>query len=83
VYPEEQFHSFWMKNTFVPLDIAYVDADGRVINIEQMAAHDLRGSDSAAPAQYVIELPLGAAEKAKLKAGMTVKIPDSVRPASE
>ncbi len=83
IYPEEQLQSFWMKNTFVPLDIAYATKDGRVLNIEQMAAHDLNGSDSIAPAKYVIELPLGAAEKAKLKPGMTVKIPENARDAAD
>ncbi len=83
VFAEEEWQSFWMKNTFVPLDIAYVDEDGRVLNIEQMAAHDLRGSDSAGPAKYVIELPLGAAEKAKFKAGMTVQIPENAREPDE
>lgn len=83
IFGEEEWQSFWMKNTFVPLDVAYVDEDGRVLNIEPMAAHDLRGSDSAGPAKYVIELPLGAAEKAKFKAGMIVKIPENAREPAE
>ena len=83
VFAEPEWQSFWMKNTYVPLDIAFCDAQGRVLNVAQMAPHDLNGTESAAPAKYVIELPLGAAAKAGLKAGMTVQIPENAREPAE
>ena len=81
IFLEEQYQSFWMKNTYVPLDIAFLDENGRVLNIKQAKPHDLDGVDSVAPAKYVIELPVGAAKKAGLAPGMTVRIPESAREA--
>lgn len=81
VFPDSDWRSFWMKNTFIPLDIAFVDESGMVLNVEQMAAHDLRGTDSVAPAKWVIELGLGVAEKTGLEAGMKLDIPESAREA--
>ena len=34
VYNESEQRSFWMKNTYVPLSIAFIGADGIIINIE-------------------------------------------------
>ena len=36
VYPEPEILTFWMKDTFMPLDIAFIDADGRVVGIQKM-----------------------------------------------
>ena len=79
IYPGDAWRSFWMKNTFIPLDIAFVNARGMVVNIEQMAPHDLNNTESTAPAKYAIELPLNAARRAGLKPGMTLKIPAEAR----
>ena len=79
VYPGDSWRSFWMKNTFIPLDIAFVNARGIVVNVEQMVPHDLEGTESTAPAKYAIELPLNAARRAGLKPGMTLQIPPDAR----
>ena len=83
IFPDVRYLSFWMKNTYIPLDIVFVSADGRVLNIEQMAARDLRGHESAGPAKYAIELPLGAARRLKLEKGMQLDIPENARIAAE
>lgn len=79
IYPGDDWRSFWMKNTFIPLDIAFVNARGMVVNVAQMAPHDLEGTESTGPAKYAIELPLNAARRAGLKPGMTLKIPPEAR----
>lgn len=60
VYEDMRRHSMWMKNTFIPLDIAFVRADGTIANI----AHDtepqsLQTIPSAEPVSYVLELNAG------------------------
>ena len=60
VYKEPQEMSFWMRNTFIPLDIAFVGADGIILNIHQ--ARPLDESvlyRSAGSAKYVIETNQG------------------------
>jgi uncharacterized membrane protein (UPF0127 family) len=60
VYKEPQEMSFWMRNTFIPLDIAFVGADGIILNIHQ--AKPLDESilyRSAGAAKYVIETNQG------------------------
>lgn len=51
--------AFWMKNTFIPLSVAYVGTDGRILNIEDMAPQDLATHWSRGPALYAIEMRQG------------------------
>jgi uncharacterized membrane protein (UPF0127 family) len=78
VFNREAPLGFWMKNTRIPLDILYVDATGKVVSVKQMKPHDTNTTPSDGPAQYAIELNEGAADKAGVKAGMTLKIPPGV-----
>ncbi len=59
VFPDEQYHTFWMSNTFVPLDIAFLDSELRVIDIQQMEAGSTDYHDSKGPAMYALEVPRG------------------------
>ena len=59
VYPDEAPRSFWMKNTLLPLSIAYLDAAGEVVAIRDMSPHDERGVPSGRPARYALEVPQG------------------------
>jgi hypothetical protein len=79
VFPDEEQRAFWMKNTRFPLDIAFMDAAGKVVSIKQMRAYDLTTIPSEAPAKYAIELNLGAAEKAALKVGDQIDIPQEAK----
>ena len=59
VFPDVQARSFWMRNTYVDLDIAYMGADFRVVSIRQMTALDETSVPSGAPAQYALEVRQG------------------------
>jgi len=62
VFPEERPQAFWMKNTLVPLDIAYFRADGTWVSSARMdpcVEDPCVSYPSAAPAQYALELPAG------------------------
>lgn len=60
IYKEPQEMSFWMRNTVIPLDIAFVDADGIILNIHQAKPlDDSIHYRSAGAAKYVIETNQG------------------------
>lgn len=59
VFDQPQPLGFWMKNTYIPLSIAYLDADGRILNVEDMAPHDERSHPSRGPALYALEMRKG------------------------
>jgi len=59
VYEQPRHMSFWMKNTFIPLSIAFIDADGRILNIEDMAPQNEQLHSSRAPGVYALEMRKG------------------------
>jgi len=69
--PERQ--SFWMKNTFIPLSIAFIAPDGRIINIDDMAPHDENTHWSKGPALYALEMRKGWFAERGIRAGDVVK----------
>ena len=79
VFPNEQVLQFWMKDTRFPLDILFLDGKGRIVSVSQMKAYDLTNTSSESPAQYAIELNVGAAKDAGVKAGDMLDIPTEAR----
>ncbi len=59
VYPDELERRFWMKNTRMPLSIAFIDGEGRIVSIADMKPMDTNTTPSGAPAQYALELNVG------------------------
>lgn len=85
VFEDEEPRSFWMKNTYIPLDIVFIDSDGRVINIEEAypepntSENDLKTYESAGDAQFVLELNSTFSEKYSLNTNDRVKFYNTVR----
>jgi uncharacterized membrane protein (UPF0127 family) len=75
VFPYAAPLSFWMKNTLMPLDVAYLGADKRIINTAQMKALDETPFLSEAPAQYALEVKQGTLEKWAVTDGTRVVFP--------
>lgn len=75
VFPDQDIRDFWMRNTRIPLDIVYLDSQGTVLTIKQMQPYDLTSISSDRPAKYAIELNQGAASRAQLRTGDTIKVP--------
>ncbi|WIY54078.1 DUF192 domain-containing protein [Devosia sp. YIM 151766] len=70
----EQRVSFWMRNTFIPLDMIFIAADGTVRNIHVNARpHDTTSIPSEGPVQYVLEIPGGRSVELNLSAGDIVE----------
>ena len=64
---------FWMKNTLLPLDIAFVTADGTVVNIDAMKPQSLESHCSTKPVPFVLEMNVGWFAKRGIKAGFKLK----------
>ena len=68
--------AMWMKNTLIPLDMLFVDAQGRIIGIHERAVPEsLDTIASPAPARAVIELNGGTAARLGIRAGDKVLFP--------
>ncbi|MGZ5780565.1 MAG: DUF192 domain-containing protein, partial [Burkholderiaceae bacterium] len=61
----------WMKNTLIPLSVAFIDADGKIINIEDMAPQTTESHCAKKPAQYALEMNRGWFKQKNIK-------PDSI-----
>ena len=68
-YPEERILGFWMKNTLIPLDIAYINREGRIVDIKQMEPQSTQTHNSAAPAMYALEMNQGWFEANGIRVG--------------
>jgi len=64
---------FWMKNTLIPLDVAFVDDDGRVVNIDRMKPQTLDGHCSEKPVRFVLEMNDGWFAKRGIKPGQQLR----------
>jgi len=69
VFDEPGYHAMWMKNTPLPLSVAFVDADGRILNIADMEPHTLEQHAAAGPARYAIETNKGWFAERRIKPG--------------
>ncbi|MDR1424089.1 MAG: DUF192 domain-containing protein [Azoarcus sp.] len=63
----------WMRNTLIPLSVAFLDKNGRVINIEEMAPQTEDNHCSSRPARYALEVNRGWFGRHGIKAGDTVE----------
>jgi len=70
VFEKSEIKSFYMKNTYIPLDIIYIDSNKTIINIVKNA-EPLNETSlySDAPATYVLEVNAGLSEKLSIKKG--------------
>jgi uncharacterized protein len=59
VFTEDERHCMWMKNTLIPLSVAFLDREGRILNIEDMQPHTENNHCAARPARYALEMNMG------------------------
>jgi uncharacterized membrane protein (UPF0127 family) len=65
--------AFWMKDTFIPLSIAFIGTDGRIVSLDDMAPRDETSHWSAGPAQFALEMRKGWFAERGIKAGDRVE----------
>ena len=77
VYPEERELSFWMRDTLIPLSIAFMDGEGRIVDIQDMKALDDRPPHytSAEPARYALEVNVGFFDERGVEVGDRARLP--------
>ena len=82
VFDDESPRSFWMKDTRIPLDILFIDGNGKVVSSKSMKPFDLRTTPSDGAAKYAIELNAGAAQSSGVSAGdqLTIPLPAQASP---
>jgi hypothetical protein len=69
VFDDPGYYAMWMKNTLIPLSVAFIDADGVILNIVDMEPQTLDSHAAAGPAVYAIETNKGWFAAHKVKAG--------------
>ena len=74
-FSTEAIHPFWMKNTLIPLDIIWLDQQGRVVTIITGQPNDQSPLQNTSPAKYVIELNAGDTQGLGLKIGDIIGLP--------
>ncbi|MGX9354539.1 DUF192 domain-containing protein [Roseobacteraceae bacterium S113] len=76
LYPNPRPVSFWMKNTLIPLDMIFIDAAGRVINVHSNAIPgDLTAIPSGGPTMAVLEINGGLSRQIGIAPGTLVRHP--------
>lgn len=73
VFQEEGIYPFWMKNTLIPLDMIWMDSEGKVVyigrNERPCGPLECPGINPGVPARYVLEINEGLAEKMGIEEG--------------
>ena len=83
VFDSPQPQAFWMKNTYIPLSIAFLGADGRILNIEDMAPRTENTHPSLGAAMYALEMKKGWFAERGIGAGDRVQGLDKAPKARE
>ena len=80
-YPDTKVRGFWMKDTRIPLSIAFADADGVIVRIADMRPFDQTRTSSLYPAKYALEMEKGWFAKKGIAKGATIEgIPADLDP---
>jgi uncharacterized membrane protein (UPF0127 family) len=73
VFPQLGYHAMWMRNTLIPLSVAYMDDHGKILSIHEMEALNETSHMAAGPARYALEM------NAKWFAGNKVQVGDVIK----
>ena len=75
VFDQEQPLSFWMRDTLIPLSIAFIDSEGRIVDIQDMQPLDETPHTSAGPARYALEVNQGFFKARGIQVGDRAVLP--------
>jgi uncharacterized membrane protein (UPF0127 family) len=69
VFEETAPHCMWMKNTYIPLSVAFIDEAGVIVSISDMTPHSEQSHCAARPARYALEMNKGWFAERGIKPG--------------
>ncbi|MFC3122204.1 DUF192 domain-containing protein [Agaribacter flavus] len=78
-FDQIRYASMWMKNTYIPLDVAYINAFGKITDIKAMEPENLSSIQSSVPILYALEMNQGWFESKGISVGDIVVLPLDVR----
>lgn len=81
VFDQTAQHCMWMRNTLIPLSVAFIDAHGRIINVEEMQPQTENSHCAEKPAKFALEMNAGWFKSRGLGAGMPLAGIDKAPPA--
>lgn len=73
VFEASQAYCFWMKNTLIPLSIAFLDDEGRIVNIADMQPLSEENHCAARPVRYALEMNQGWFREKGIKPGARIQ----------
>jgi len=73
VFDQVGYHGMWMKNTLIPLSVAFMDEQGKILNIADMQPHSEQTHSASGPARYALEMNVGWFKANNIAAGAVVK----------
>ena len=76
VFEKDDTYGFWMKNTLIPLSIAFIDSRGCIREIHDMRPLSLRVTAPEVPVRYALEVNQGYFTDSGVTAGMCLDLPD-------
>ncbi|MBE7422640.1 MAG: DUF192 domain-containing protein [Zoogloeaceae bacterium] len=72
VFPEAGVQCFWMKNTLIPLSIAFLDDSGRIVQLADMQPQSLENHCSVRPVRFALEMNAGWFQRRGLAPGAKI-----------
>jgi len=72
IFEQNALHCMWMKNTLIPLSVAFLDEQGRILNIEDMQPQTLENHCAVKPAKFALEVNLGWFKQRGIQAGSKI-----------
>lgn len=72
VFPRAERHCMWMRNTLLPLSVAFLDDEGRILNVEDMQPQTEDNHCALRPARFALEMNLGWFSAKGLKPGVRI-----------
>jgi hypothetical protein len=73
VFPSPEVQCMWMKNTLIPLSVAFMDTKGKIVTIAEMQPQTETSHCAAAPAKFALEMSAGWFAAKGLKPGATLQ----------
>jgi len=73
VFDERATHCMWMKNTYIPLSVAFIDDAGAIVNIEDMQPHTEQAHCAARPVRFALEMNKGWFAQRGIKPGAKLR----------